>query len=512
MSSARFALGFLIAMSAALAASGASPARADADPSESAAQHGSGEHATPTRETETDDGEWRDPDRLLPAAQIGLGLTAVGVGYWARNHPPRVGLSTWSDRFSTTRWLILDASPFRINYLQHAGGGAAFHLAARTSDLGLLEAAVYNLAGSLYWEYVVEYDRKVDLNDLIFTTPAGFALGEFGYALGRLFQQKPSGPRWEAARWTLGLPQSINYPLRGVDGPRGPDVERRFRLSAGMSRAHSTTSDGGDTERSVRTLSQIRLGARLLRLDEPFAPGSRWRGFADGNITSLEAVLTAGGGGDFGHTILSDTFIAGWRYSHIAEERSRGGALTLGSATAFRYQSTRFESWRDRLGAAHLPGLAVDATLWGTRWRLFGLARVHPDYGGIGSLAHARWTAAHPEHIGWTSLGERGYYHALGLSGRLRAELTLPYASAGAELFGGRYRHHHGRDLNESELTVKQRIASRIADYDLWLRARLTETWYAEARLEGRHRAERYEDLDASARMLRAGVDLGASF
>jgi hypothetical protein len=462
------------------------------------------------REDEDED-DWREPNRLLPAAQVGLMVFGVGAGYWARNHPPRVGLSHM-DRFTNTDYLILDASPFRINYLQHAAGGAAFHLAARTFELGLFEAFLYNLAASMAWEYIVEYDRKVDFNDLIFTTPAGFALGEFGYALGRLLQQKPSESGWDSARYTVGLPQELNDSLRGLDGPRGPDVAFRLRLSAGASRAGASTTTPFDSDRSDRRLAQLRLRWLLARKDDLYAPGTRWRGFADGNFTSLDAVLTTGGRGDFGNFFLSDTFIAGWRFADISEERARGRSIRFGSATALRYQSERFGGWRDRVGAAHLPGLAADGAWWGRSWRFETALRLHPDYGGIGALSHRGWSAANPDEVGWTSLADRGYYHALGASGRLRAELVVPYASAGAELFGGRYWNHRGRDLNHEELTIEQRVGSRLGDYDVWLRAVPARPWFLEARLEGRHRWEHYEDLDASARVLRVGLEVGATF
>jgi hypothetical protein len=105
-----------------------------------------------------------------------------------------------------------------------------------------------------------------------------------------------------------------------------------------------------------------------------------------------------------------------------------------------------------------------------------------------------------------------GYYHGLGVSGRMRAELTGPYVSVGAELLAGRYRPHDGRDLRWREQTIEQRIASRFIDYDLWLRGALHGSWFLEARAEGSHRWERFEELEASARLLRAGFDIRAVF
>jgi hypothetical protein len=468
--------------------------------------------AAPTSDAATSGGGELEPNAWLPGVEIALGLTLGGLEYWVRNHPPRLGLSSWVDRFSSTEWLVLDEDPFVFNYSYHALAGAGYHLAARTSDLGMVEAILYSLASSLIWEYVIEYDRSVDLNDLLFTSPAGLALGEFGHALGRLLQQTSSGRGRPLARWTLGLPQSFQDELRGADGPRGPEVAHRFRLSVGASRARGTTTHADASEGEDRVHGQVRVRGHLARIDELDRHGRRWRSFADGNFTSVDAALVAGADRYEGVCVLSDTFLAGWRFTDVDEYRARGRALNLGSAAAFRYQREQRGAWRDRLAAAHLPGLAADLALWGPRWRLDSVARAHPDYGGIGALSHRRWVIENPTEIGWSSLEEEGYYHALGLSGRLHLELTLPAVRAGAEIFAGRYRNHRGRDLRDAELTLKQRIASRTAEYGLWMSGSLSEAWFLEARFEGRHRWERYEELSAMARSLRVGLELGTTF
>ncbi len=464
------------------------------------------------REPSDDGDEWRKPNRLVPTVEIAVGLTFGGIEYWLRNHPPRVGLTTWPERVATSEWLVLDDDPMYFNHLNHALAGAFYHLAARTNDLGMAEATLYNLLGSLIWEYVIEYDRSVDLNDLIFTTPAGLALGEFGHSLGRLVHQQPAEPGWITAAWTVGLPQSFHDALRRVTGPRGPEVAHRFRLSLGTSRARGTTTRGVDTDRETRSLVQLRLGGSLARMDDLEPAGRRWRGFTDGNFVTVDAAVSADATGDFGVFFFSDTLVAGWRYTDIAVGRERGLAVNLGSALAWRYQSEEFDTWRDQIGMAHLPGLAADTALWGPNWRLETTARIHPDYGGVSARSHPMWAAANPGEVGWSSLEEEGYYHAWGVSGRLRAELTIPHLRAGAEVFAGGYRNHRGRDVREEELTIKQRVASQVLDYDLWLSGTLTETWFVEARLQTRHRWEEFEDLDARARFLSAGLELGAAF
>ena len=460
---------------------------------------------------------WRLPRRLVAGSEIALILGFAGADYWRRQDGlPPWGLSDWRDRVSTTSWLILDTSPFVTNYSFHTVAGASYHLATRTSDLGMLESALWSIGSSVAWEYVVEYRQKADLNDMIFTTPAGLAAGEFAYSLGRLLQQQGSGRGWDIARWTLGFPQSFNDAVHGEDSPRGTPVSHRFQVAVGASGASALATGDGGSDRAHAGLYQVRAAGALATMDELYAPGRGWRGFRDGNFTSLDVLVTGGVGGNSGTYVLSDTMLAGWHYSDIAQDVSRGRTLTLGSSTAVRYQREQFGPWRDRLGMAHFPGLAADGHMWGDvgghPWRFRGTARLHPDYGGVHAVSGERWIAEHPDERGWSTVEEQGYYHAYGVSGRLSATLEVPWVLVGGELFLGRYQTHRFRDKIRSQITIKQEIASRFADYGLWLRAALPAQLFVEMRLDSRHRWERFEEFDTRARLRRYGLELGTTF
>jgi hypothetical protein len=462
---------------------------------------------------ELDLGDWRMPRRLVPALEIGLILTAFGAEYHSRQtRPPEWGLSTWPERVSTTRWFILDTSPFSTNYAAHTIAGSSYHLATRTSDLGLLESTLWSVGASLLWEYVVEYRQKVDLNDLIFTTPAGIAAGEFMLKLGRFLHQRDSGPGWGGLRWTLGFPESLNSALSGVDGDRGPEVAGRFRLSAGAAHASGTERSGVDFERATSGLGHVRIEAILDTFEDLDRQGATWTSFRDGNLTSLDLLVSGSGSERSGVYVLSDTLLAGWRFREVDAAGGRGQTLDLGSSIAVRYQRERYGPWNDRLGLAHLPGLAAGGATWGPRWRLEGSARLHLDYGGVHALSAERWLADHPDEVGLSTVEQELYYHAYGVSGRVRGVLEIPYVRAGGELFLGRYRTHRARDKYEAELTTKQRIATRAADYALWLQGSMFGPFFVEARMDRRHRAETFEDLDARQRLRRYSLDLGATF
>jgi hypothetical protein len=466
---------------------------------------------------------WRAPARLWTAIEITGTLAGGGTNYWIqRGGTPHWGLSSWPDRLATDIY-ILDTNDFRTNFSYHTIAGAAWHIAARANDLPLLESMAWGIGASLAWEYVVEFRGKVDVNDLIFTTPAGIAVGEFAHHVGRLLHQGRQGRGWELARWTLGFPQTFNDAVKGEEGPRGPRVAHELYAGTGASYARGHAQRGGERERGHGGVAFVRAGGNLSALDGAYAAGRGWRGFREANFTSLDALLSVGSDGRRSIHIVSDAVLAGFRHTRIAEDRSRGFAANLGTSTGLRYHQERYGPWRDRVGMAHLPGLALDLERWSPRARARGLARLHFDYGGVHAHGYPDWQASHPDAVGLSVIEEEGYFHAWGGSLRLGGELEISRLRAGGSLFLGTYRPHRnldefreGREHHEfpdrPAVTDGQRIASRVSDYELWLGTRLPRQGFIQARTVLRDRREHFEELDTRARALEAGVEIGRTF
>jgi hypothetical protein len=503
---------------------------ADFEPSPDASElslvRGEREHTSPRAIPVAQDarGAWPAPNRFWTAAETATILTVGGVQYWIdKGGYPRWGLSQWPKRFESGV-PMLDTNDFQTNYSYHTVAGAMYHLAARTNDLSVPEAAAWSLGASLAWEYVVEWRGKADINDIIFTTPAGVAAGEFVHRLGRLLHQRREGRAWDVARWSAGFFQTFNDTVAGADSPRGPRIDHDFRLGLGVAGARGRETRGGDTATDDGMISYLRFGGRLDALEDRYAAGKGWRGFRDANFTTADVVI-AGGSGERRNTyVLTDAVLAGWRYTDIAEDASRGTALNIGTSTAMRYHRERYGAWREQFGMAHLPGLAIDGEFWGRGFSATALARIHPDYGGVHALGYGDWQAAHPAELGISVVELENYYHAWGASARLAAELAVSRLRAGGSMFLGAYRPHTGLDefrpgrehheegIERGNNTTEQRIRSGMFDYELWLRGDLPWDLFVEARTAVRSRRESFEEFDTRARALQAGLEIGARF
>lgn len=461
-----------------------------------------------------DDHRWRKPDRLRAV----LGLAAIigggGAWYWIDRERQVADwdFPSWRERFTREAY-INDNNPFAMNYVWHTLGGTYFHLAGRTNDLGLIESTLFGLGASLAWEYGIEFREKISLNDIIFTTGAGIAAGEFLHWLGRYLQDRELGTRGKVARWSIGVMQSSMDRLDGHAGPRGPKISHRFRVSSSYTRANAEQVNGVETS-GDSNLFNLRFHGELAALSDYLEPGVRRSRFRDGNITSLDVQLTADGGGLPGRRFLADTMMFGWRHEQVPVDGEDGLALglTIGSAIAVRYQDENYDAWRDRLGALHMPGLGIDTIVIGDGWSLRALVRGHFDYAGVHAMTYPRWAAAYPDEVGKSILARQGYNYAWGASGRIAAELRVSHFAFGVGAFHGRYWSQQGFDRQQSLLTVDQVGRARYSDRTAWLRGALTDSVFVEIRRDRHNRSSELEEFDGTNDLRRRTIEIGAYF
>lgn len=461
-------------------------------------------------ESEGPDVGVRSPNYVRSLAEVGTSILGGAAWYWIERDRQ---VADWDfpslrDRLSFDIF-VTDNNPFAINHVWHAVSGTGFHLFSRSNDLDMLPAALVGLAGSLSWEYGVEYRERISVNDIIYTAAAGLPMGEFAHWLGRYLQQGDDSFGRRVARWTVGLPQTAHDALDGRRGPRGPRVSARFHSSYALGFA---SASGGD-EQQDELGHYARFEGDLAVGDDHLAPGQRSGYFADANFTSFR--LELGRGTDSRSSRFdADAMLAGWQRERIASAGSGGlgTALRVGAAAGVRYRNQRFGSWKDRVGAVHFPGPGLSADLIGESWRLNGRARLSADYAGLHAHGSEQWHMENPDEVGKTILLEQGYYYAWGGSARLELELSTERFDLGGSAFLGRYRSQNGLDRNQEAFTIDQRVADRVAEYELWLRATVWGPTFVEIRSHGVRRSETLEDVEAEAALSRHGLAFGARF
>jgi hypothetical protein len=428
---------------------------------------------------------------LMASTMIGLGA----AWYWIDRDRqvadwdyPSIG-----DRLTFEAWRY-DNNPFPINFAWHALDGGQYHVVARANDLGLPASIGVGVATSLAWEFLLEFREKVSINDAIFTTGAGTALGELVHWLGRYLESAPAPRRWHpVARWILS-------PLRATSvawDRRSPtragtsadalglssDIWHRFTLRAGAGGGQLTTTGtshaGVTSPASLPVAATASAEAELAALPGYLSIGSWRRAFSDGNLTRGQVRLTAGDD-TLGLAMGAEVVLAGVHQQAISA--TGGRAVTLGVALGYAYRKDAVGPWRDRTSLLHLPGPALD--LHARRGSLAARVRLRAsaDFAGLHAAAYPAWQAAHPDLVAKTILRKHGYYYAWGGAASIDAEVELPPVRAGAALAVGTYRSADGYDKQQEDITFDVMASERQLDTALWLRVRPGPRAFVEAR------------------------------
>ena len=423
------------------------------------------------------------------------------------------------DRLTFEAWRY-DNNPFPINFAWHAFNGTGFHVIARSNDLSLLEAAGYGFMTSMAWEYLLEFREKVSINDVIVTPVTGISTGELFHWLGvYLNSSQGNSTGHDIARWTFAPLHSFHDSLDDRTRRLSRLAERdnlglttaiwhRFRVAYGYGSIAANIPGADDSLQ----MHEIRLDARLVAFPGYLRPGALRRGFREGNVTSANLRITPTEDG-MGWDFAGDTILAGWHAQDIPADGGLGRAITLGTSIGYRYRFEKIGAWKDRLGIAELPGLAVDADLLGRRWGVHAGARAHADFAGLHAIPYREWKDANGDAVEKTILAKHGYYYGWGWSTALTMELSLPRVSLGAALHYGRYYSDEGLDRNQEEILDDIESSDTVRDVEAWLRvAPLGGALYLEARVNEQERNARLDDVSASQSLRRYSIGLGAVF
>lgn len=358
-----------------------------------------------------------EPNYLRPALEIGAGLAAASVWYAIDDR----NVLDWDrpsieQRFNGEAWRF-DSNGFALNYVWHPLAGAGMYVLARGNGLGVAPSFGYSLAGSTLWEYVIEFNEKVSINDMLVTPLSGLVVGEFFHKLAlHLSGPAPRTAGDAALAWTFGLSVHGHRRLDGIEVSQAPALFRDLRLGYGFGLTTGRGSAGG--------AHWVGFEGRFVSLPGYLEPrtASRWFGSADFASFDIEVgVGRDGAGADvFGETLLAGHHVQ--RLSPTSEGRS-GLAVTSALSAAYAYRDTPLFGFDDRLGLLHVPGLALELHAFRGELAAFVGLRAAPSFGSMSSLGYRPWRRRETEGRSKTVLERESYFYGWGYHGALEARL-----------------------------------------------------------------------------------------
>lgn len=399
-----------------------------------------------------------------PALEIGAGLAAASIWYFFDKR----NVLDWDypsakERFNPRAWRF-DNNPFDVNYLGHPLTGSGMYALARGNRLGVWPSFLYTLAGSTTWEYVIEFNEKISINDMIVTPLAGFSAGEFFHKLAlHLSEAGPRTAGQQVLAWSLGL--SV-YGHRKLDGDASVADDARawhdlsFRYGFGLIQRE----DAGE----ARAVHSFGFDGSFVSLDgfQTGASFNRW--FHDADIASLSVQVDVSSRGP-GIDAFSETLVAGYCAQNLSgvQPSLSGAWVTAGLGLAYLYRSNGTFGFDDRQAQALFPGAAVELGLRGSGFRALARLRLYPSFGSVSAPSFAYWRQENPKGRTKTVLQQEGYFFGWGVFGRADARLGFRSLELRGELGYSRFASIEGLDRSQERVASDAHGVEIPIDYGL---------------------------------------------
>ena len=454
---------------------------------------------------------------LLGLAEETVFLAVGTTWYWLAKDK---NLVDW-DRPSAKQRFSLDVirfdnNDFPINYTLHPWSGAAYYAAARTTGSSILVSSVYAVGSSVVWEYGIEFREKVSISDLIFTPAVGVSIGEFFSRLG-LYVNRPAGKAGVLQRIAGVVFGPMQAFSDAVTGERSVAKSPPDDLGLSSALFHSFRAHAGfalqKAGRHEAALSDFGVGGAFVAIPSYRRKGRFRRFLRDGDFTRLWLSFIQGGGQREFDSYADMTLFG--IYEQRIDQGGRGGSVFLGSSLGYRYRRSLLDGFRDEVAAVHLPGLAVNGSLFPhQRVDVHLSARVHSDAAAIRSLSYPRWQRAYPEAMGKTTLSNHGYLNAFGLTTVLEASVGLDRMRFGGRAWFALYNSKEGLDRNQEALTADPKGFDKVLDGEGYASVSpfRHRAFMAELAVLGRRRESRLGGYETRRSLVRASLRIGLVF
>lgn len=407
--------------------------------------------------------------RALTEIALALGLATVWYIADDRN------VFDWDfpsieERFNGRAWRF-DNNTFGINYLAHPLNGAGMYVLSRGNRIGVWPSFGYTVLGSTLWEFVIEFQEKVSINDMVVTPGVGIAMGEFFHKLAWYVSSgQKNGLGRKTAAWTLGLSVHGHRTWDSQVPPRpsgldalgySKDMWHRFEIDAGTG---LVARDDGITT----SLFGLNLSGQLVSIPGYLGPKSLRGWFHEVDIVRLALGLEANRDG-LGYDLRSEATVVGY---HLQRP---GLAVTSGISLMYLLRNTDLGGYDDRQGLLLGPGLSGEVHSAHGPWLATLRGGLYPAFGSLSSLAYPLWRERHPDARAKTILGRAGYSYSFGWTARAEAALGVGPLNLEAGFLMGGHDSIQGLDRSQEEVLDDAPLGELVweGNAGAWLRSSL---------------------------------------
>ncbi len=358
---------------------------------------------------------------------------------------------TFGRKFFTDESPRLDSNAFYYNWT-HTFSGAAYYNMARTNGLSFLASTLFSFGTSFCWESLSEWRELISINDIMFTSFGGPAIGEALFQISSYFSLR-KGLLNRAANFLFDPALAANNWFDADSGPgwnSGPDATwHRFGLYAGLKEDQVSPAGTTAMDHSGAAFRQSNFG---LDMETDAVPGygrpAIGRQSLSRTLTSrllLDMSFSSAGLDELQVRTSAVLFGINWQSVRQAQDGTpRGSDVSLGYGTAFELFKKRAVAWYDSTNEVVTGGLAASGdarfdrptptrftdklsvisplgavlvvSRFGPRLHVRWTSGVYGDFAMVNALAYNKFTEDRDTAGIKTTLLSWGYYYALGMT------------------------------------------------------------------------------------------------
>ncbi|MBK9033715.1 MAG: DUF3943 domain-containing protein [Myxococcales bacterium] len=325
---------------------------------------------------------------------------------------------SWKTKLTSFDAVSLDTGNWTSNTFRHPLHGALAYQMARANGFTPIGSTVADVAVTIIWEYLVEYQEQVSLNDVVTNTAAGFLIGEPMFQIGFIGEDDGDDSAWLA----VGALASPVHRLHVGTGVRSWRQRRNSWRRLEFELAGGAFAPGDGVRREAR------LGVEVDRLRAPHhtTPGTGTTRIRAAGWSSAAASVRVGADGLTNTRFDTLTDYVGWLTRTIDAE-GRGTSWSIQVAGGFHYDTRQLDGgeW-DRQAVFHLVGPRFTAGRWAGPQRYLALELAgYYDVGAIQAYGFGPTLPFAP--LPQTAvLRTRGYYYGSGASVTARLRMAVP--------------------------------------------------------------------------------------
>lgn len=379
----------------------------------------------------------------------------------------------WRSKVVTGKAYRFDDNSHGVNE-GHSYAGMIYYMIARSNGFTSLESALYNLAASSAWEFLVEYREVVSINDQILTPLGGFAIGEAYHQIAKIFRKNKNSVVDQTLSAIFDTPTAMNSWIDGHYGSSKGKVQyfdtdfwSKVDIEMALVPNSSNKVDGRATvDAQIINIGSFEKEGKTSRLISDTVFSQILYSIPVNQKTAME---------DFRFTVKN--VLAAYYEKNIGTDKNgniKGYSLIIGPSNGVDFYETNKKSalvTDDWMSIVNVLGTTMRLDMYLSGYKISTTIDLFGDFAMVRSYAINKYKLDNPSAALTSVLKNQNYYYGLGTTSSLAINV-----SKGKIDFGAKYRDHSYSSINsyyrnddpqDLDLKDSKKVAEVYASYQV---------------------------------------------